>query len=106
MADIPHFDLPFRFANGAAVAVEQDTTDDVVACVYAILVCPVGYRAELPEFGVEDPTFSEGAPDADAIADAIAQWEPRADTLIASSRDAVDELISYVSIHLATRSAD
>jgi phage baseplate assembly protein W len=106
MTDIPHFDLPFRFSNGAAVVVEQDTTDDVVACVYAILVCPLGYRAELPEFGTDDPTFTEGAPDAAAIADTIARWEPRADTLISSSRDTVDELISYVSIHLATRSAD
>lgn len=105
-ADIPHFALPFRIDRGAAVVNEQDTTDDVLSCVLAILLCPTGYRAELPEFGIEDQTFGEGGPDQESIALSIARWEPRADTLMSTQRDAVDELAYYVSIRLGTRSSD
>lgn len=106
MADIPHFALPFRVENGRAVVNEQDTTDDVVTCVVAVLLCPTGYRAELPEFGIDDPTFREGGPDQEAIATAIQRWEPRADTLLETTRDALDELAYYVSVRLGTRSSD
>ena len=106
MADLPHFSIPFRVSNGAAVVIEQDTTDDVVACVIAILLCPRGYRAELPGFGLDDPTFTETAPDVDAIARAIAEWEPRADTVLATSQDELDELVHYVSLLIGKRSSD
>jgi phage baseplate assembly protein W len=106
MTDVPHFALPFRIENGGAVVNDQDTTDDVVTCVLAILLCPTGYRVELPEFGIDDPAFREGGPDAEAIAAAIQVWEPRADTLTSTQRDALDELAYDVSILLGTRSAD
>ena len=106
MTDIPHFSLPLRVERGAAVVVEQDTTDDVLVCVLSILLCPTGYRAELPTFGLDDPTFTEGLPDTDAIARALAEWEPRADALIASTRDPIDELTAYVSMLVSTRSSD
>lgn len=106
MADLPHFALPFRFSRGGAVVVEQDTTDDVLVCVLSILMCPLGYRAELPEFGIQDFTFTEGLIDTDVIARALAEWEPRADTLMTSSVDPIDELVQYVSIALSTRSQD
>jgi phage baseplate assembly protein W len=106
MADVPHFALPFRVANGRAVVNDQDTSDDVVTCVVAIMVCPTGYRAELPEFGIDDPTFREGGPDQEAIATAIQRWEPRADTLLGIAGDALDELAFTVSAFIGTRSAD
>lgn len=106
MTDIPHFALPFRVEYGAAVVNDQDTRDDVLACVLAILLCPTDYRAELPDFGIDDPTFREGGPDHDAIALALARWEPRADTLVSVDRDTLDELAYYVSIRLGTRSSD
>lgn len=106
MTDFPHFSIPFRVEGARAVVVEQDSTDDVVACVLAILLCPKGYRAELPEFGLEDPTFTEGAPDIDAIARAISEWEPRADTILATDRDALDELVAHVALYIGTRSSD
>jgi hypothetical protein len=40
MADVPHFALPFRVENGRAVVNDQDTSDDVVTCVVAIMLCP------------------------------------------------------------------
>lgn len=106
MTDLPHFSLPFTVASGQAVVVEQDTTDDVVACVVAILLCPRGYRTELPGFGLDDPTFTEARPDIDAITRAITEWEPRADTVLATEPDDFDALVHYVSIYLGTRSND
>jgi phage baseplate assembly protein W len=106
MADIPHFALPFRVANGRAVVNDQDTSDDVVTCVVAVMLCPTGYRAELPEFGIDDPTFREGGPDQEAIATAIQRWEPRADALLESPATPLDELAFTVSAFIGTRSAD
>jgi phage baseplate assembly protein W len=106
MADVPHFALPFRIDNGRAVVNDQDTSDDVVTCVVAVMLCPTGYRAELPEFGIDDPTFREGGPDQEAIATAIQRWEPRADTLLGIAGDALDELAFTVSAFIGTRSAD
>jgi phage baseplate assembly protein W len=106
MADVPHFALPFRVENGRAVVNEQDTADDVVSCVVAIMLCPTGYRAELPEFGIDDPTFREGGPDQEAIATAIARWESRADTALQVAGVALDDLAYIVSAFIGTRSAD
>lgn len=88
------------------MVVEQDTTDDVLACVLAILLCPHGYRAELPDFGIDDPTFTQDQPDRNAIAAAVAAWEPRADVVMTGAHDPLDDLISYVSLRLGTRSTD
>jgi hypothetical protein len=103
---IPHFAIPFRFAGGAAVVTEQDTTDEILGCELAILLCPVGFRVELPEFGIADPTFSQGIPDVDAIAAALIAWEPRSQDTVAGQLDALDELISHVMVRVGTPSDD
>jgi phage baseplate assembly protein W len=105
-AAVPHFNLPFRFGGGAASVVDQDTTDDVLACVLAIMLCPKGYRAELPDFGVEEMTFDEREPDLTKLAQAIIEWEPRADALLTTAPDRFDDLVHYVAVRLGTRSAD
>ena len=106
MTDIPHFAIPFRFAGGAAVVVEQDTTDEILSCELAILLCPVGFRMELPAFGIPDPTFSEGAPDANVIAAALTTWEPRSQEMVTSQIDSIDELIARVNVRFAAPSDD
>lgn len=106
MADIPHFALPFRFAGGAAVVVEQDTTDEIMSCELAILLCPIGFRVELPDFGIPDPAFSQGVPDVEVIAAALTLWEPRSQEAVTGQLDALDELISHVSVRVGTPSDD
>jgi hypothetical protein len=106
MTDIPHFALPLRFENGAAVVVDQDTTDDVLSCALAVLLCPLGFRAELSDFGIEDPTFSEGFVDTEAIAEALAEWEPRAQSVVTTRMDAGDNLIQSVLAALDVPSID
>jgi phage baseplate assembly protein W len=88
--------MPFRFDRGAAVVAEQDSTDDVVACVISIMLCPLGFRAELPGYGIEDPTFSQGVVQADDLtAAAVLKWEPRADLVGTVRADLVDQLVAH-----------
>ena len=87
MTSIPHFDLPFRFASPQAAVVEQDSIEEVSECVLAVLLCPQGYRPDLPEFGIEDPAFAQMPLDKDGIRRAVETWEPRATLAL------VDEIV-------------
>jgi hypothetical protein len=104
--DQPHFALPFRFAAGGAAVVEQDTSDEIMTCVLAVLLCPVGFRVELPTFGIPDPTFSEGVPDAQVIEAAVSEWEPRAQAIVTARPDVLDALVAYVTTAVDTPSED
>lgn len=106
MTDLPHFALPFRFVGGAAAVLEQDTADEILACVEAVIRCPLGYRDELPEFGVRDMTFEQGGPDMLAIEAALSDWEPRAQVALAERRDRYDELVSTVTVRVSAPTDD
>jgi hypothetical protein len=101
---VPHFALPFRFANPQAAVSEQDSLDEIADCVYAVLVCPVGFRVELPAFGLPDPTFSMPSPDLDEIRGAVETWEPRAAAVLDGRPDAIDELVAHVETYVQIRS--
>ena len=92
-ADIPHFDLPFRFGPNLAVVQEQDSIEDVMNCVAAILRTQVGERTDLPEFGILDPTFETQPIDTAAIIQQVLAQEPRATLVIDQNPSAFDELI-------------
>lgn len=95
---VPHLQVPIRFQNGRAVLVEQDSPEEIEQCVEAVLRCPLGYRLELPEFGVADHAFEEQPVDTEDIQAAITTWEPRADVLIEEHPDLLDELIDHVQV--------
>jgi predicted component of type VI protein secretion system len=105
MPDVPHFDLPFRFTPQAAV-VEQDSVEEIAECVLAVLLCPRGYRTELPEYGVPDPTFSTPRVDQLAIRRTIETWEPRAQLLMSQETDALDQLIQRVQVLVRVRTEE
>lgn len=101
--DVPHFSLPFRFASPQAAVNEQDSLDEIADCVYAILICPTGYRVELPTFGLPDPTFAMPAPDLDEMREVVETWEERAGLLLDEHPDVFDELISRVQVDVQVR---
>lgn len=91
MADCPHFAFPFRFSSfGEVVVVEQDTDDELVACCAAIISYPLGFRPELPDFGVAQGDFVQDGPDLDEMRSAIRAYEPRADVQL----DLTDDLLT------------
>lgn len=102
MTDIPHFDYPFRLNRNRAQVVEQDSPEDVMNCVQAILKTPIGFRIELPGFGVTEQSLREGGADTSLIRSALDTWEPRA----RYSLDAADivDLVQQVNVNVESRS--
>lgn len=82
MTDIPHFKTPFQIIGGKVAVVEQDSDDDILACVETVLRTTIGDRIEEPEFGVEDTTFTTSTEHIEnEVREAINEWEPRAETI-------------------------
>lgn len=96
--DTPHFDLPFQLgANGARV-VEQDTVEDVANCVTAVVATHLGWRAEVPTFGIPDMTMKRTPLGSDDISNWIANQEPRALLLVQEYPDKTDQLVDYINV--------
>jgi hypothetical protein len=106
MTDLPHFSLPFRFGGPQAAVNEQDSIAEIGDCVLATLLCPLGFRVELPSFGVDDPTFSSPLVDTDEIRDVLSRWEPRALLSLDGELDQVDELVQHVQTIVRVRSQE
>lgn len=106
MADVPHFSLPFRFASPAAAVTEQDSVDEIADCVLAILLCPLGYRVELPEFGLPDVVFSSPQVDLGSLRTAIEAWEPRAAVTLSENTDLLDELLTHIETQVRVRTEE
>jgi len=56
---------------------QQDSYEDVASCVEMILNTPKYYRTMVPDFGIDDPTFTTNL-DGHSIEMAVSRWEPRA----------------------------
>ncbi len=73
----PHLRVPFRITGGRALTVEDGSPDEIAQNVRVIVGTGVGERREVPDFGVDDPTFTDA--DLDDVEAAVAEFEPRAD---------------------------
>lgn len=103
MSFVPHFSLPFRFgSDGHAVTVDQDTIDDVTACVEAILRTTKGQRPEAPDFGITDPSFQLQPIDTAALIEEVLEQEPRAVLVMTQNPDQFSNLIADVVARVTT----
>jgi phage baseplate assembly protein W len=82
MADIPHLAVPLRVTGGRWVVVEQDTEEEVAQCVRNVCAFERGYRVEDPDFGINDPAFTTMPIDTGDIAQALEDYEERAEVAI------------------------
>jgi phage baseplate assembly protein W len=98
--EVPHFAYPFRLVGGAPAVNEQDSLDDVAACVSAALLTSPGDRDERPEYGVSDPTFSVLPMDPDALVAEVQTWEPRARILADEDPSGFAEAVERVRLTL------
>lgn len=75
--------MPFRIQESgygvAAVENQQDTIEDISACVELSIRTPRGFRPEAPEFGVTDQTFASPRVDIGQLTSEIVKDEPRAE---------------------------
>lgn len=96
--NIPHFDLPFRFAGLTAAVVEQDSSKDVTNCVEAALRTTRGTRLYVPDFGIDDPTFEKLPVDVNKIKAQVLRNEPRAGLDLMQWTDMLDVLITQITV--------
>lgn len=76
---VPRLSWPLVLDGSSLEVVEQDSLDEIAQCATLVVSTQVGSRAELPAYGIEDPTGERDPNTADIIA-AITEWEPRAVT--------------------------
>lgn len=103
MSDIqvPDFAFPLRLGTGSDFAmVEQDSVDEIMQSVEVLLSTTRGSRVELPEYGIDDPSFT--GVDLQDISDAIVDWEPRASVTLSDEIDSKDELIQHIRAEVET----
>ena len=102
MSMTPHFDLPFRFTDSAAI-VDQDTEDDVYNCVLASLLHHYGQRPEAPAFGAGDLTFRQQPIDVTQIIEKIVADEPRAAIFINQNPNLFDSMIANLEVNVGLK---
>jgi hypothetical protein len=71
---LPHFAAPFIIGRHGTDVVNQGSPGDLEARAYNVLVCPIGFREEEPEFGRPELLFKAIPLDTNAIRDAIERW--------------------------------
>lgn len=91
---------------GSPAVVEQDTVEEITQCVEAVLKTQVGQRIEVPEFGLDDPTFMELAANetGEEIALAVEEWEPRAGDVLTDIE--IEEALTRVRLTFRTGEPD
>ena len=102
---IPHFALPFRFGGGHVVVVDQDTKDDVLACVEAAFRTIVGQRDELPDFGVPDLVFQQQPVPVSDVINSVLAHEDRLTLLMEQHPDFYDRFVARIQALVSIREA-
>lgn len=104
--DTPHFRYPFRFGLGAdkhALVNEQGSDDEITDAVMVICKTPVGWRDDLPDFGIPDQVFQEQPLKVDDLHAALDQWEDRAAYKVLTDTNYREMLLARITIMLQTR---
>lgn len=96
---IPHLKLPMKLFGGKFTTVEQDTTDEIMQCVRAVIGTVRGQRTNLPDFGLDiDIVFLLKDMDITRIEAAIEEWEPRAKATVEINPQTVDNLLQAIRV--------
>lgn len=102
MINTPHFDYPFRRnSQGFAAEVEQDTIQEITNSALAVLKTPLGFRIELPDFGIRELALQENGPSLQEIRSALNTWEPRA--LYEMDSADIDRLAKLITVNVSGR---
>lgn len=100
IADVPHFDLPFRLVGTSFGVEEQDSAEDVANCVECIIRTPYGFRDDNPSFGLDDPVFDYLPLNVEHIRAQIEEQEPRAKLIVNQTQDLNDTLVAVLNISI------
>lgn len=104
MADLPHFAYPFQYgADGTVNVVEQNTPDEIAACVANIAVCPSGYLPHDPALGIDDLAFSTIPLDLPGLIVQVSGQEPRVTLDATETGDAVNAALRTIVLTASVR---
>jgi len=99
MPDIPHFAWPFgRGPDGHIALVEQDSPEHIHGQEYAVVVTPLGFRDDRPDFGWAWPEFQTLPLDLAPLADAFNRFVPNSDENIEQWAETADQAIRHVRV--------
>jgi hypothetical protein len=77
MIERPHIQMPFsRGSNGKVVVVEQATAAHVSSQEVSVALCPIGFRAERPDFGWPIPVMRPAPLDPQPLVKALDELVP------------------------------
>jgi hypothetical protein len=98
MPELPHFAFPFQRTNGKVAVVEQHSPQHITGQQLAVVVTPLGYRTDRPDFGWEWPEFASIPLDLSSLRDAFIRLVPDADSQIEEWGDAADAAIRHILV--------
>ncbi len=95
----PQLAHPFRVEGGEVATVDQDSLEEIKACVLASLRTRFGSRMDEPEFGAPSQVFKRHPrhPVPDAYLRAVERDEPRASAL---GTEVIEGLVRQVVIEV------
>jgi len=99
MPVVPKLKVPLQMATTGLATVEQDSPEEVAACVYAIVATERGSRLENTDYGCEALEFDQ-LPLTDGLDEVLTQigkYEPRAQVRTAQD---VEELVGTLTIEV------
>jgi hypothetical protein len=86
--------------------VEQDSLEDIFACVRMIVECPRGAWIDSPQFGIPSPLFAQAPVGTAGIQQAIVRQEPRASLLLSEYPDLLSPGARRVRIDVSSAPSD
>jgi phage baseplate assembly protein W len=103
--DTPQLAYPFEISpTGAVREVEQGDIDEIAMSIEIILRYPLGYRDELPDFGIPELSFRESTEDiASILGDYVTRWESRAPLFIEEREHEWDQMVRQFLIRIQGR---
>lgn len=90
-------------AGGAADSVDQDSDEEIVQCVAAVVATPLGTRLIRPTYGFPDQAFRQLGVDIAVLQRAISEWEPRATTL---TQQQIEDTVADVQVNVRSTNND
>lgn len=99
--ELPHFPAEFKLTEHGAVYVEQDSPEDIAACVFRIVSTVTGFREDYPEFGVGEVVFQNVPLNLGALEAAIEKFEPRAELNTTEGAQAMQQALRQIGIEVS-----
>lgn len=100
--DVPHFSFPFRLDGDHVAVDEQNTSDEIMACVSVIARCPVGFRDERPDYGWPFPEFRNVPVQPGPLEVALMRLEPRAQYAFHEYADVLSAAVRHLEVAVGT----